>query len=42
VSPGEDPDTALREADAALYRAKREGRARTVVYDPQLDGSGPA
>ncbi len=42
VSPGEDPDSALRRADAALYRAKREGRARTVVYDPRLDATEPA
>ena len=42
VPPGEDPDMALREADAALYRAKREGRARTVVYDPHLDAIGSA
>ena len=38
VRPGEDPDVAMRQADAALYRAKREGRARTVVYDPRIDG----
>ena len=39
VRPGEDPDVAMRQADAALCRAKREGRARTVVYDPGLDGA---
>ena len=38
VRPGEDPDVAMRQADAALYRAKREGRARTVRYDPRVDG----
>ncbi len=31
ATPGEDADEALRRADAALYRAKRSGRARTVV-----------
>lgn len=34
VCPGENADVALRQADAALYRAKRQGKACTVVYDP--------
>lgn len=37
VGPGDTSDVALRRADAALYRAKRQGKACTVVYDPDLD-----
>jgi len=36
--PGQDPGVAMQRADAALYRAKREGRARTAVYNPASDG----
>lgn len=32
VEPGSDPNVALRQADEALYSAKRQGRDRTVVY----------
>jgi diguanylate cyclase (GGDEF)-like protein/PAS domain S-box-containing protein len=39
VHPGQDPDVALKQADAALYRAKREGKARTAVFDAQRDGN---
>jgi diguanylate cyclase (GGDEF)-like protein len=30
------PDQLLREADAAMYAAKRQGRARFEVYDPSM------
>jgi diguanylate cyclase (GGDEF)-like protein len=38
VESGESADVALRRADSALYRAKRQGKACTAVYDPELDG----
>ncbi|WP_322819126.1 EAL domain-containing protein [Tepidiforma sp.] len=34
---GEPTTELLRKADVALYRAKAEGRARFVVYAPELD-----
>jgi diguanylate cyclase (GGDEF)-like protein/PAS domain S-box-containing protein len=37
VAPREhDVDSALRQADAALYEAKRQGRGRAVVFDSSL------
>ncbi len=33
----EHPDEVLRQADQALLRAKRQGRARVEVYDPTQD-----
>jgi diguanylate cyclase (GGDEF)-like protein len=37
VQPGSDPDRAFRFADQALYRAKRDGRDRTILYDERID-----
>lgn len=34
---GNDPETLLRRADLALYRAKADGRNRVSVYDASLD-----
>lgn len=45
ANPAEDAHEILRNADAALYRAKRSGRAQAATYDPALDRDfdvGPA
>ncbi len=36
VADDHDIDSALRQADAALYEAKRQGRGRAVVFDSAL------
>lgn len=32
----EDPDSVLRDADIAMYEAKRQGRGRYVMFDPSM------
>ena len=36
VEPGRDADAILGDAEAALFRAKGQGGARTVVFDPSM------
>lgn len=35
--PGEEPEELLRRADAAMYRAKGQGKARSVHFDSEAD-----
>jgi diguanylate cyclase (GGDEF)-like protein len=36
VGAGEDPDTMLRHADMAMYRAKSRGKSRYEVFEPDM------
>ncbi len=36
-SDGHDPESLVKRADFAMYRAKRQGKNRFVLYDPSLD-----
>jgi diguanylate cyclase (GGDEF)-like protein/PAS domain S-box-containing protein len=40
VSDGDSTaETLLRHADAAMYQAKNDGRARTIIFEPEQHGS---
>ncbi len=36
AEPGRDPEELIQDADAAMYRAKRQGRARYEVFDARM------
>ncbi len=38
ATPGEPPEDLLRDADAALYAAKRRGKGRYERFDPRMTG----
>jgi diguanylate cyclase (GGDEF)-like protein len=43
AGPHTDIDTLIRHADLAMYTAKRNGKGRSIYYDPALeDGGSPA
>ena len=42
ANEGDTAETLLRHADAAMYQAKNDGRARAVVFRPDHHGSAVA
>jgi diguanylate cyclase (GGDEF)-like protein len=41
VGDEEQPEELVHAADLAMYKAKRTGKARSVVFDPEAKGSAP-